>query len=583
MTTTDTDIPRPLLIGIALIQGLLLLLLHQLIDHNLWPDDSPEWLMAFYSLVIIGPTLALLSLRRDNWRKILRWLLPFTLVCGLLGFYTGWQARPVDAIRPGILNVTITLTLGLAAFKALMYIQQRASDQPLSYSLLFTLSWRNFLTWGLALLFTLAVWGILLLWGALFKVINIRFFADLFEELWFIYPVLALSNGFGVIIFRAQSSIIDTIARIQQALMKFLLVFLVFVSMFFLLALPFTGLTPLWETGRGSLMLLWMQGLILFFLNAVYQDDPESRPYILWLHRFIYAGVALLPVYSLIIFYGLFLRISQYGWTLNRCWALLIWGFFAAFSLGYLWGIIRQRDSWLRHLSWINVRMGLCLLGVMLLVNSPLLDFRKIVTRSQIERFDNGEVSLEDLDLYYFRYQLARPGYQALQRIKEEAGEGSDIALQIDSLYYRGSRTGQQPSPEQTVNTLTVSPEHKLPPELTTALVDFFGMESWRRRPGNQHYLLRVDLNMDSTNDYVLFSFSGMTPSTTLFYLYNNQWENATLHTRRDLKPSDIRTALADGSVSTQAPDWRELRVGDAVFRIDNWYRPPVSADSQSN
>src|SRR5690606_41751209 len=155
------------------------------------------------------------------------------------------------------------------------------------------------------IIFSFSVWGVLMLSADLIKLIRIDFFHDLFTERWFYYPVLALAHGFGIIIFRNQSKVIDTITRIQQALMKFLLVILVLVSLLFLAALPFTGLAPLWETGQGSMLILWLQALMLFFLNAVYQDDADARPYPLLVHRFIYIGVALLPVYSVIAFYGL--------------------------------------------------------------------------------------------------------------------------------------------------------------------------------------------------------------------------------------------------------------------------------------
>jgi hypothetical protein len=123
---------------------------------------------------------------------------------------------------------------------------------------LFLWSWRNFLTLSLAVLFAGSFWLLLMLWAALFKAINIDFFSDLFEQRWFYYPAIALANGFGIIIFRKLTYIIDTITRLQQALIKFLLVLLSLVSLLFLGALPFTGLEPLWESG-GSSLILWMQ------------------------------------------------------------------------------------------------------------------------------------------------------------------------------------------------------------------------------------------------------------------------------------------------------------------------------------
>ncbi len=140
----------------------------------------------------------------------------------------------------------------------------------------------------------------------------------------FITLLLHLRMASALSFFRKLTHIIDTITRLQQALIKFLLVLLSLVSLLFLGALPFTGLEPLWESG-GSSLILWMQALILFFVNAVYQDEPDNWPYSVWLHRFIYISIAILPVYSLISFYGLSLRIDQYGWSLSRFWAYLIW------------------------------------------------------------------------------------------------------------------------------------------------------------------------------------------------------------------------------------------------------------------
>ncbi len=72
-------------------------------------------------------------------------------------------------------------------------------------------------------------------------------------------------------------------------------------------------------------------------------------------------------------------------------------------------GYLKKRDLWLQHLIWINVRMGLVLLAVMMLVNSPLIDFRKITVQSQLARLEDGRTLLADFDLHYFRHDLAKP------------------------------------------------------------------------------------------------------------------------------------------------------------------------------
>lgn len=567
VTKDPTSLPYPLMILVALVQGFALLLLHQSIELDFWPHQSPQWLFAFYALAFAVPTIFLLSLHNDGKLILAKWAFGFGAVLFVLAYYMGLQATPLEYIRYEFLLFAMIATFGVAGFKALMYFQVFSAGESVTYSRLFSLSWRNVLTLGLAILFTLMFWAVLMLWAALFRAIEIDFFYDLFTERWFFYPVLALANGFGVILFRQLSQVIDTIRRILQVLMKFLLVTLVFVSMIFLVSLPFTGLAPLWESG-GSGLILAMQGLMLFFLNAVYQDDPDVRPYYLWLHRFIYIGMALLPIYSLISFYGLSLRVDQYGWSVSRCWAFLLWSIFFLFSLGYLWGIIQQRDHWITRLSWVNVRMGLVVLGLMLLVNSPLLDFRKVAVASQLDRLESGEVALEDFDYFYFRNELARPGYQALQEMKTGiAAENPQIRVRIDRLYADPADATSGPSLEDFTASIEVL-QGTMPDDVAQVIYDQVGTQSWRFMDTLTYYLLPLDLNADGDMDYLLIRNSEYWNAMTLFYREAEVWQ------QRELRPlsaniedqATLIEAVRNGDFSVAPQTWNQLIIDEQVY-----------------
>ena len=570
------QLPTPIMLLLALVQGLSLYLLHQSISFDFWPSNQPQWLFCFYTLIVVAPVTLLLSLEKGLELKLALRLGAFALVAAALGFYAGLQAIPLEQISYQPVLFAFIFSMLLASFKALLYIQQQALGVPLSYSALFLYSWRNFLTLSLSLLFTLAVWAVLMLWAALFKVIQIDFFDDLFAKQWFYYPTLSLAFGFGIIIFRNQANVIDTITRIQQALMKFLLVILALVSVLFMLALPFTGLTPLWKTGHGSLLILCLQTLMLFFLNAVYQADAESRPYPLWLHRAIYAAVALLPVYSLIACYGLMLRVEQYGWSVSRCWGLVLWAILALFSVGYLWGILKKRDLWLQHLSWINVRMGLVLLAVMLLVNSPLIDFRKITVQSQLARLEDGRTLLADFDLHYFRHDLAKPGYDALQQLKAQHGETNPaLALRIDALYRKDmhNETTEQNSKDQLQQLLVALklPDHViLPPALKQALSAWQKDHHWQLSYISQYHLRPIDLNTDGVQDYVLLTYSHDSIDATLFSLEGEKWQRSVLS---QLFSEAKSTPQAEPQLETLElkaipPQWPLLQIGGKKFQV---------------
>lgn len=569
------NIPQARLILIALIQGFALLLLHQSIEFKFWPFAQPQWLFAFYSIAISIPTMLMLTLS-DKAYPIYRWLLLYAVIVFILGYYIGSQATPLSHIRFTTLLFAFAITMTIATFKSLMYIQSFAIGEPLTYTRLFLFSWRNTLTLCLSLLFTTLTWGVLMLWGELFKAIKIDFFYDLFTERWFFYPALALANGFGIIIFRSQSNIIDTITRILQALVTFLLIILVFVSIIFLLTLPFTGLSALWETG-GSTLILWMQALMLFFVNAVYQANPESRPYKIWIHRLIYIGIALLPIYSMISFYGLSLRVEQYGWSLSRCWAFMLWSILSAFSLGYLWSILKLKDKWLHQLSWVNIRLGLVVLALMLLVNSPVLDFRKITVASQIERLERGAVSLAEFDYSYMRRSLAKPGYEALQTLKTDIKDSNpEIALKISSLYTDTHKTQHKETKETFLRALNgLTPE--TPISLTDEIYSVISDSNWRIQNNLSYQLLRVNLNADDTSEYILVEERTDDIALTLYYKKAEVWVHRRLSNMstqslnreaRQNKKSDLMQALKAADYMTVKPTWQNLQIGGQVFQV---------------
>lgn len=563
------SVPAKLLLLIALLQGLALLLLHKALELEFWPHQSPPWLLAFYSVAAIAPLMLLLGLETGREKPLLRWTAVFALLVFGVGYYTGSQTIPVHSLQQNILPFSFGLTLAVATFKALMYTQHFATGEAFSYSKLFRWSWRNFLTLGLALLFTLSFWALLMLWAALFKAINIDFFHDVFTNKWFLYPALALAHGFGVIIFRQQSQIIDTISRIQQALMKFLLILLVFVSMIFLSALPFSGLQPLWESG-GSSLILWMQALMLFFVNAVYQDDPDSRPYPLIVHRFIYLGIACLPIYSAISFYGLSLRIDQYGWTISRAWAVFLWTLLALFSVGYLIGIAKRRDQWLTQLSQVNVRMGLVVMALTLLVNSPLLDFRKLSVHSQIARYESGEIGKDDFDFHYFRHQLGKPGYLALQKMKAELKESDPtIAATIHNLYRGYDEPNKGLTLKEFEDAINVI-EGTLPPRLVAAIYTNFSADTHNPLQQFRMHILPVDLNADAQTDYLLIQkFAGF-ENLTLFYREAEEWKQARVYTanHHSAERPDLLEAFRRGDYKAKKPAWNQLQVGEQLFQV---------------
>jgi hypothetical protein len=565
----DHQLPKPFIIIVSLIQGVLLTLLYQSVENKVWPGTEPLWLIPLVTFTISFPLLTLLSITKTNALATVKYLLLFTIILSILGAYVGYQQEPVEFVNNSSVIVGFCFTGLIAAFKALMYIQQRISNQNISYSSLFKLSWRNFIVFGECWLFVLIFWGILHLGAGLFSVLEIDFFKELLTKDWFVIPVLNLAFGFAIIVFRNIIFTVDNISTILKTLIKFLLPALTIVSLGFLVTLPFAGLDVLWKTGTGSMLVMWLQASTLFFVNAVYQDASHERPYHNILHRLIYIGVAILPIYSAISFYGLWLRIEQYGLTVDRCWAVLICSLLTCFSVGYLIGIIKKRDAWLEILSKVNISMGIVVLVLMLLVNSPLLNFQALSVTSQLKRLHEGNTSYETFDYNYFDRALGREGYLALQKLKTELkGVAPEKFAIIDRMYVNHQNIENDSlSLDDFKKFVNYWPsQHEFPAALIKAVYDNTAKNDWSSYRENSYYFIAQDLNDDGDPDYVIIEENNYSTSAKRWFLKEKNWQSSYMETSNPNDNKLIKDYLLNNQIEVIKPKWNNLKVGDLTF-----------------
>jgi Domain of unknown function (DUF4153) len=567
-------LPRKAMLGIALLQGVCLYALYHAIDTDSWPSHSPLWSFPLWTLAILAPLMLLLSIDTRNYRSAATQLAVFAALLALLAVYTGWQASPYNAFPVEGLSFAFAASITLASFKALMYLQQRADGAPLSYAVLFTNSWRNFLVGVLSGLFAFIFWLILMLWAQLFKVIQIDFFYDLFTKDWFIIPALCVAFGLGITLFRDLTRVIDNIAKLLHWLILLLLPLVLVVAIVFLAALPFVGLGPLWSTGKGTALLLWLLATLLFFTNAVYQDGREADPYPAWIHRLIMAGLCLTPVIAALSLYGLTLRLGQYGWTVQRCWALVAWATLSLFSLGYVGAILRGRSAWTTRLGSVNTAMGLVVLAIMLLANSPLLDFRKISLHSQLGRVESGEIELREFDFWYAKNQLARPGYLAMEKMKKGIGDSDpELLAMIENPTY-GNVAQQADVARQMWARLVSRPEEfPIPADLKPLVDTAFRSNSYM---AGDPVMFRADLDEDGQFEYLLLVLQGdRIGFSEYYYRTHDGWQNGYLQGNWNFADKDLRERILEGDFELVTPRYRDFEVAGIRFR-------PMLADRAS-
>jgi hypothetical protein len=554
--------PRRVLLGISVAQAVAVGALLLAYADRSWPSEDPLWAFPIWTLVIMLPLLFLLALKRGNARRMLLGAAIATFLLFLAGLYIGWQATPYGEFALDSLTFVYAVTIALACFKGIMYLQRYVDRQPFDYTSLFRNSWRNFLIVSLSAIFTLLFWVLVRLWGELFDLIGIDFFAALFRMDWFIIPVLIVACGLAIVIFRELARVIDVITRLLSGLIRLLLPMVVIVAVLFMLALLIVGFDALWSTGQGTRLLLWLLALILFFANAVYQDGSEATPYPKSVHRLIYAGFLITPVLAALALYGLALRIGQYGWTIERSWAVVAWAFLTLFTLGYVYGIVRRRDGWTAEFARVNTAMGIVVGIVMLLANSPVLDFRQISLSSQVARVESGEIEAAALDFSYIERNLARPGHLLLTNaedsgidltpeirvaIAEAAGHAAASGVTFSRAEFR-SRFWRD---------LKLRPEpFDVPQALRTAIEDV------AFDPDSTSVLVRIDLNGDGQDEYVLIQQSGEYVGASWFRQQDGEWRTGRMQVSVPEPSIDLRS----GPIDLNDPEFRDMSIGGVLL-----------------
>ena len=234
--------------------------------------------------------------------------------------------------------------------------------------------------------------------------------------------------------------------------------------------------------------------------------------------------------------------------------------------------MVKKRDDWIENLSWVNIRMGLMVLATMLLVNSPLLDFRKISVASQMARLESGAVSYEDFDIEYIKNNLVSPGYDALQALKSDIKDTQPIlALKIENAYSTGGIF--KPAPNKVFDdTLIIWPEgEKLPPDLAEALHDYNKTIMDFRYLDIKRYLYVGDLNGDDMKDYLLVLAGQVSMEGRVFYFKDNQWQNLEVHITRSFATDDTSKATAafeNGPFEIAPSPWKDMNIGFLTLKI---------------
>lgn len=578
------------ILSIAAAQGVALLVLHESVRAL---DSPPQWFWLLWPLYAwVVWLVPLLQLLVAYWRDKALWqvLAGFAAVFAAMAGYKGWAAWVPG--RHGTSDWTAdAAVLGVCAtafaFILLPFIQQRLRlvRWGADYPSLFADSWRNALRLCSAAGFAAAFWLLLGLCAALFKILNVAFFADLFTHPRFVYPASALMFGLGLSLYQMREAAILGIYRASLNLLGWLLPLAAALAVGFLAALPFTGLQPLWKTGHATALMLGLQGAMLFLFNAAWQDGTGEPLPPRWLRRPLGFAVASLPVYAGLCAYALGLRVGQHGWSGERVWAALLVFVFSLYGLGYAIAALRQSAVWMSGVDKVNTAVALAVAVLLAATATPLLDPDRIGVASQVARLLSGQTLAESFDYQYLRFETGRLGAEALERLAKldkhpQASVIREKALAVQKQAYKIWH------PEKTRPDVWTADEIKTRlrfyPAGTRADESFFpvfaaranarGVSMHCLRPDGVCDVVAMDLDGDGAVEYaVVYSEYEL----EIFQHGKGGWESAGfLHPIPGIeyKREEIGPALAQGRFKTLPPRWPDLDIAGRRYGFERYH-----------
>jgi hypothetical protein len=387
--------------------------------HALLGVEGPRWtedplrLSAAAFVAVFGIAFAFTLERvRPLWSAL------FALAAGLVaasvffwnGSPNGWAAGDEWHLISALLVVAVAAPLFMAARD-----RGRFSTQA---EAIHAHAWASLVLWAAAWAFVLASFLMLLLLAELFSLIGLVRLRELMRHEWFIYPLIGAALGGGVGLLRDRAKLLGTLQRVATTVLSVLAPVLAAGLVLFVIALPFTGLQPLWDkTSATTPILLLSVAAALFLANAVIGNNAEEEARSRVLRLAAIGLAAVLTPLGIVAAISTWLRIDQHGFTPERLWSLVFVLTVLAVALAYLWALVRGRSAWAGRIRAANVRLALFICGLALLLSTALADFGGISTRNQLARLTSGEVSPERFDWAALRFDFGPEGRRALDRL----------------------------------------------------------------------------------------------------------------------------------------------------------------------
>lgn len=482
-----------------------------------WPATDPVLSTGLLYVALALPLLVYCTQQVDDLSPRVRRLalLGFGLLFAALGAATAWSAGE-DARGLGVRfqDTLGALVLGFVLLGLFCGFDFEA--RRWRYERLFDYAWRNGILLVTAAVMTGIFWGVLWAGAALMSLIGVRFVTELIRQSLFVFTVTGLVVAASVGLGLVRADMTETIRRYALSIAAWLLPLVLFFAVLWAVALPFTGLEPLFKTRYAAKLMLAFTALAVLFANCAYQDG-EHEAYPDWLARALQgAWLALLVVVG-VAWWALGLRVAQYGWSEDRLWAALVATLAAVYALGYALSWLK-RERWMAAMGATNIVAALLLCIGLLVYVAPPTHVRKLAVAAHLAHVQQQKAGTDgkavEPDWHYLRWESGRYGREALQAMAAGQGvpAGQGWERKAGQLLAETNRYNPQPQKQMNAGELAqkfrVHPQGRSLPESFVQHVR--GDSSWELR----HCLQSAagcpvwlgDLNGDAQDELLVFA-----------------------------------------------------------------------------
>jgi hypothetical protein len=413
---------------VAIGQGVLIYVLTQAkIDQPQFGLEHATWRRLIETLrlfSLFAPLPLLFGVGNLPLRRLVLW----SAAAALAVFAFGWFAAP--SAWNGAPTATWLFSL-IVIFILHEFVQAAFDDgrRIATYETYFDRSWRHGFQAALSIGFVLAFWIVISLGATMFRLIGLEIvpraiFSDFFRSL-----ASTIVFALGLYLTDADTGLTRGARQIGLALLSWLAILMTLILAAFLAALPFTGLEPLWDTKRATVLLLNAAATMILLVNAAYQaGDPPKNALMRAVVRF--SAVPLAGVVALAAL-GLYLRVHQYGFTPARVLAGAELVIVAVYAAGYLFAALKP-GPWLALIRPVNIAAALIVAAILTALMTPLLDPARVAVADQVARLHRGVVDPDDFDFGFLADNRAgRWGEEALEKLAARSGTQRDERIAL--------------------------------------------------------------------------------------------------------------------------------------------------------